>query len=106
MQLKKKDAENDVGVYTPANTLFAQHYFFLSFFFFLWRCEGPSLRPNTCGIITAQPETRSAKRPTHYLGKNNIQAGAQEKSPAFMWKATGGDEVALACLLLCDPRGW
>lgn len=46
--------------------------------------EGPSLQPNTFGIITPQSKTRLAKRPTHKLGKNNIRAGALEKSPAFM----------------------
>lgn len=72
---------------------------------FWQRCEGPTLQPNTCGIITAQPETRLAKRPTHNRGKNNIRAVALEKSPAFMWEVTGGDEVALACLLLYDMLG-
>lgn len=45
-----------------------------------------------------------AKSPNHSKSKNNIRACAPKKSPAFMWRVTRGDEVALACLLLHDPR--
>lgn len=71
---------------------------------FWQRCEGAALQPNTCRIITMESTTGLAKSPNHSKSKNNIRACALKKSPAFMWQVTRGDEVALACLLLHDPR--
>lgn len=67
---------------------------------FKHRCEGPSLRSNTCGIIAAQPETRLTETPTRSSGREQHPSLSAGEIPSLYPR---GDWKRWGCTSMSSP---